>query len=287
MQVLNLLYFRAQLLELQQLAYFWLLAVIWGCLAVFGTGFSTSSAQDGHSIVHLAPFDLSQRQIISGRRRRRAGRAELTQAELIAATYSRFSSDKQSETSITDQRRKCHEAADRNGHRIRPEFEYADEAVSGTKLRRDGLDALLRDAEAGEFHVLYFHSLSRLARESVITMPLLKQLVHVFGVRIISVTEGIDSSRDGWEVIATIMALLHEKYIKELSENVFRGQEGTVIAGLCSDCSSGCQNCDVAVCGGCMGQCAECGDCFCLSCLQSTTPSQLICASCPKAKEEQ
>jgi len=58
-------------------------------------------------------------------------------------------------------------------------------------------------------------------------------------------------------------------------------------APLCSDCSSGCQNCDVAVCGGCMGQCAECGDCFCLSCLQSTTPSQLICASCLKAKEEQ
>ena len=29
------------------------------------------------------------------------------------------------------------------------------------------------------------------------------------------------------------MALLHEKYIKELSENVFRGQEGAVLAGLC------------------------------------------------------
>ena len=105
LQVLNLLYFKAQLLDLQGLAYFWLVAVIWGCLAVFSTGFSTISAQDGHSIVHLTPFNLSQRQVISGRRRRRAGRAELTQAELIAATYSRFSSDKQSETSITDQRR--------------------------------------------------------------------------------------------------------------------------------------------------------------------------------------
>jgi DNA invertase Pin-like site-specific DNA recombinase len=92
---------------------------------------------------------------------------------------------------------------------------------------------MIRAAENGEFHVLYFHSLSRLARESVITMPLLKRLVYVLKVRIFSVTEGIDSARDGWDVIASIMSLLHERYIKELSENVFRGQEGAVLAGWC------------------------------------------------------
>jgi DNA invertase Pin-like site-specific DNA recombinase len=92
---------------------------------------------------------------------------------------------------------------------------------------------MLRGAEAGEFKTLNFHSLSRLSRESVITMPMLKQLVYVHKVRIVSVTEGLDSGRDNWEVIASIMSLLHERYIKELSENVFRGQEGAVLAGLC------------------------------------------------------
>ncbi len=149
----------------------------------------------------------------------------------IGASYARFSSDLQREEGIRDQQRDCRVAAEKNGHQILVEFEYSDEAVSGTKLRRTGLDQLLRDAEAGEFNVLYFHSLSRLARESVITMPMLKQLVHNFGVRVISVTEGIDSDRDGWEVIASIMSLLHERYIKELSANVFRGQEGTVLSG--------------------------------------------------------
>jgi DNA invertase Pin-like site-specific DNA recombinase len=151
----------------------------------------------------------------------------------VAASYARFSSSQQRDESIVDQQRRCHEAAERNGHRILPEFEYADEAVSGTKLSRVGLDALLRDAEAGEFQVLYFHSLSRLARESVITMPLLKRLVYVYRVRIISITEGIDSARDNWEVLASIMSLLHERYLKELAENVLRGQEGAVLAGLC------------------------------------------------------
>jgi DNA invertase Pin-like site-specific DNA recombinase len=92
---------------------------------------------------------------------------------------------------------------------------------------------MVRAAENGEFQVLYIHSLSRLARESVITMPLLQRLVYVLTVRIISVTEGIDSARDGWDLIASIMSLLHERYIKELSENVFRGQEGAVLAGWC------------------------------------------------------
>ncbi|MCB9922379.1 MAG: recombinase family protein [Planctomycetaceae bacterium] len=168
-------------------------------------------------------------------RRRRQAASQLNSAvttDEIAASYSRYSSDQQREEGILDQQRACRTSAEANGHKLLVEYEYADEAISGTKLRRTGLDQLLRDAESGEFRVLYFYSLSRLARESVITMPMLKQLVHNFGVRVISVTEGIDSDRDGWEVIASIMSLLHERYIKELSANVFRGQEGAVLAGF-------------------------------------------------------
>ena len=211
------------------------MVVICGCLALFGNGFSTISAQ-----CELPPPYLALAAQATGTAGRRAGRrgrrrgnsstGQSTNEQEVAASYSRYSSDQQREDSITDQQRKCHEAAERNGHRILPEFEYADGAVSGTKLHRDGLDAMLRGAEAGEFHVLYFHSLSRLARESVITMPMLKRLVYNHRVRIVSVTEGIDSDRDNWEVIASIMSLLHERYIKELAENVFRGQEGTVLA---------------------------------------------------------
>jgi DNA invertase Pin-like site-specific DNA recombinase len=91
---------------------------------------------------------------------------------------------------------------------------------------------MLAAAAAGRFHVLYFHSLSRLARESVITMPILKKLVYVDRVRVVSVTEGVDSDRDGWDMMATMCSLLHERYIRELGENVFRGQEGAVLAGF-------------------------------------------------------
>ncbi len=63
-------------------------------------------------------------------------------------------------------------------------------------------------------------------------MPILKRLVYVLKVRIISVTEGIDSARDGWEVLASIISVMAERFIKELSTSVFRGQEGAVLAGF-------------------------------------------------------
>jgi site-specific DNA recombinase len=151
----------------------------------------------------------------------------------IAASYSRYSSDMQREESNVDQQRKCRERAEPNRHQILPDLEFSDEAVSGTKLHRAGLDAMLAAAEAGHFKVLYFHSLSRLARESVITMPLLKRIVYNFGIRVISITDGVDSDHDSWELIAAIMSIVHERYVKELAENVFRGQEGAVLDGLC------------------------------------------------------
>ena len=151
---------------------------------------------------------------------------------LAAASYARFSSDMQRDESILDQQRKCHEKAKTNGHVIVPEFEFSDKAVSGTKRHRDGLDAMLAAAEAGEFKVLYLHSLSRLSRESVITLPLMKQLVYNYDVRVISVADGIDSAVTGWEMIAHLMSIVNEQYIKDLAKNVLRGQEGAVLANF-------------------------------------------------------
>ena len=148
------------------------------------------------------------------------------------ANYSRFSSNLQSDTSITDQRRKCQERASCHGYRIAPDLEFSDEAISGTKRHRAGLDDMLAAAEAGRIKVLYFYSLSRLSRESVITLPLLKHLVYNCGVRIISVTEAVDSNDTSWELIAHIMAIVHEQFLKDLAANVLRGQEGALLAGF-------------------------------------------------------
>ena len=115
----------------------------------------------------------------------------------MAASYARYSSDLQDDSSIEQQQRKCRELAARNGHDLRAEFEFADRAVSGTRIDRDGFQAMLAAARDRRFDVLYFESLSRLAREFVISMPALKELVYVHKVRVISTSEGIDSDRPG------------------------------------------------------------------------------------------
>ncbi|MGY8771631.1 MAG: recombinase family protein [Pirellulales bacterium] len=156
---------------------------------------------------------------------------DLAVSDNTAASYARFSSDKQREESNKDQQRMCREKAEKNGHNIQLKHEFKDSAVSGTKLHRKGLDAMLRSAEAGEFKVLYFYSLSRLARESIITMPMLKRLVYKYNIRVISVTEGIDSDHNNWELISAVLSIFNENFLKDLAANVLRGQESAVLAG--------------------------------------------------------
>ena len=110
------------------------------------------------------------------------------------------------------------------------DLQFADEAISGTKLNRDGFDRMLQAAEDERFTTLYFFDLSRLARESVITITTLKKLVYVYKVRVVS--EGIDSANEGWFTLATILGLQHEQFLKTLSANVLRGLVGSLLKDL-------------------------------------------------------
>lgn len=166
--------------------------------------------------------------VYRARTRRRRRRDPLD----ASASYSRYSSHLQEDTSIAQQQERMQGFAEKEGRSISAELEFADEAISGTKRYRDGLDALLAAAEAGRLNTVYFYSLSRLARESVIGMPILKRLVYVYHVRVISVTEGLDSNREGWETLAQILLMQHERYIRELGNNTFRGQQGNLDKGF-------------------------------------------------------
>ncbi len=67
---------------------------------------------------------------------------------LRCAAYARFSSDRQSPSSIRDQIRKCREFADRQGWCLDQQHIYMDEAVSGATDDRAGLRQLLAAATA-------------------------------------------------------------------------------------------------------------------------------------------
>ncbi len=139
------------------------------------------------------------------------------------AIYTRFSSDKQSLSSLDDQERLCRALAERNCWDV--VAVYQDAAVSGAFKDRKGYLALISNAIAGKFDLVVAESLDRLNRDLEETARLYKRLRFV-NVGIHTVSEGPVS-----EVHVSISGLIGELYLKSLAEKTRRGVEGRVLAG--------------------------------------------------------
>ena len=87
--------------------------------------------------------------------------------KLRCAVYARFSSDKQSAASITDQVRKCREYAQARGWEILADHIYSDQAISGATSERAGLKRLMAAANAKSFDIVLFDDTSRLSLKIV------------------------------------------------------------------------------------------------------------------------
>ncbi|MDR2115264.1 MAG: recombinase family protein [Planctomycetaceae bacterium] len=149
-----------------------------------------------------------------------------------AAVYARYSSDLQDISSIDGQIRKAQDWAKRNGFRIHENYCFTDEAISGTKNCRPGLDQMLTVAEHGKFELLIVESLSRLARSHVYASTVMMHLVYVLKIRIIGLDDGCDTNNAGWELLAGIKNILNEQYIRDLSKMVRRGHIENILQGF-------------------------------------------------------
>ena len=152
---------------------------------------------------------------------------------LRCACYTRFSTDKQTPISTEDQIRKCREFAEAKGWPLLEDHLYADEAVSGAGGDRDGLKRLLAAAKSlpRPFEVVLVDDTSRLSRNVGDASRIREQLGFV-GVRIIAVSQGIDSQDEQSEVLFDVHALVDTLYIKELGKKTHRGLEGLALRGF-------------------------------------------------------
>ncbi len=152
---------------------------------------------------------------------------------LRCAVYARYSSDRQSAASIDDQLRKCREFADRNDWHVLDEHVYTDEALSGAGADRPGLMKLLAAISTIEhpFDVLLLDDTSRLYRNLGDGMKLIERL-NFAGIRVVSVSQGIDTQSEQADVLMTVHSLVDSLYIKELAKKTHRGLEGCALKGL-------------------------------------------------------
>jgi site-specific DNA recombinase len=152
---------------------------------------------------------------------------------LRCAIYARFSSDRQSPTSIDDQVRKCCQHAAQKDWQVLEEHIYTDEAISGTTMERDGLKKLLAAASSPlhPFDCILIDDSSRLTRRLADCLELVERLEYS-GIRIVAVSQGVDTEHPEAELLMGFHGLVDSLYSRELAQKTHRGLEGRALKGL-------------------------------------------------------
>ena len=143
--------------------------------------------------------------------------------------YARFSTDKQSDASIDDQARNIRRYCAQAGY---PEPRlYADTEISGSRSDRPRYRELLAAAADNAFDALLIDDTYRLSRDQV-EFPRVIRLLKFHGVRVIGVSDGFDSDREGYKLEAGMRGIMGEAYIDAIAKNTHRGRHyGARIAG--------------------------------------------------------
>lgn len=142
------------------------------------------------------------------------------------AAYARYSSEMQSAASLADQLRNIRAYCARMGW---PEpVVYEDAALSGARNDRPGYLRLM--ADAGRFDVILVDDLTRLSRDSVEAQQQVRRLTFR-GVRVIGVSDGVDTGRKGHKADVALRGLMGELYLADLADKTHRGLTGRALAG--------------------------------------------------------
>lgn len=155
--------------------------------------------------------------------------------KLRCAAYARYSSDRQSPASIQDQLRKCRDFAKQHDWEFLEGYVYADEAISGAGSDRPAFLRLIHAASLRPrpFDVLLVDDTSRISRSLGDAARFYEQL-SFNGVRVLALSQGIDSQSEQADVLLSVHGLVDSLYIKELAKKTHRGLEGRALLGLCT-----------------------------------------------------
>jgi site-specific DNA recombinase len=149
------------------------------------------------------------------------------------AVYARVSSDRQNPLSPTDQVRKCREYAENNALVLLDDHIYIDQGLSGVGSDRPHFQKLLNVALSlsRAFDTILVDDTSRLSRSQPESMTIIEKLKFA-GLRVIFISQGIDTHCDQSDVQMTVHGLVDSLYVKELAKKTHRGLESCALLGL-------------------------------------------------------
>jgi site-specific DNA recombinase len=152
---------------------------------------------------------------------------------LRCAAYVRVSTSMQNPLSPQDQLRKCREFAGKEGWEVLDSQVYVDQALSGVGSDRPQLTRMMEAATSvpRPFDVVLVDDSSRLSRSLSDAMRIFERL-NFAGVRVVAVSQGIDSKNEQADVLVTVHGLIDSLYVKELAKKTHRGMEGKLLRGF-------------------------------------------------------
>jgi site-specific DNA recombinase len=138
-----------------------------------------------------------------------------------AAIYARYSTDKQSESSIDDQLRECRKLAKR--HEFNVVAKFSDKALSGGTANRPDYQNMLVAARSGQFDVIVAEDTSRLWRNMAEQAVRLAEFQDL-GVKV--VTYDLDTRQESAGILGAVNGAMSEHYRREIGRRTRRGLEG-------------------------------------------------------------
>ncbi len=109
--------------------------------------------------------------------------------------------------------------------------EYIDRGFSGTKARRPGLDALMRDARRRKFDMVFVAAFDRIARSTRHFLQVLDELESM-GVEFVSAREAIDTSGPMGRIFLTLIGAISSLERDLLCDRVRQGIARRRLMGL-------------------------------------------------------
>lgn len=144
--------------------------------------------------------------------------------------YARLSSDTGLElNSLTNQLEICRSFAQQRDFHI--VGHSSDDNISGMTLQRPGIDALTQAAERGKIDGVIVKDLSRLGRHCTQT-ALYIDFLREHDVRVISVTEGLDTMKEDDELIIGVRSMMNDIYARDIGNKIRAGYHQKLQAGL-------------------------------------------------------
>ena len=144
----------------------------------------------------------------------------MLQTDKITALYCRLSQEDMQageSESIQNQKLILQRYADEH-HFFNTRF-FVDDGFSGVSFERQGLQAMLREVEAGKVATVITKDLSRLGRNYLKTGELIEIVFPEYEVRYIAINDGVDTAREDNE-FTTLRNWFNEFYARDTSKKI-------------------------------------------------------------------